>query len=547
MPRFRTVAENAGIVAVFGAAVALIHPAGNFPANDDWDFAIATWAFARTGHFHFTNFTAVSLRAVVLWGAMWTRLFGASFDVLRASTLALAAATLPVVHTILRRANAGAFGRIVGTLAFTFHPIFIWSACTYMTEVPFVFVSALAFLFFLRAFQEDRFGLAIVATLLAVASWFVRQTGITNLFAPLAIVLVERRALTPHWRRYAALIASGLVLFAVLLIAKPQWLAGSVAEFAGHFQEWHQETFRLPQQIAQVDHYTIFNLQNAALFLLPLTLPLLVPSGRRWLRWEVVLAVAAGVLLFARVQSVAAAGQLLPYFSSCCDILPGNIFTNWGLGPQTLTDTWSRGGNYPVLLTHGARLLLTYGSVVIAIALATVLGRALANRRELTARLAIGTAIAGTMALFGAQFYFDRYELDSAWAAAVALVVLVPWQRRACRALAVVALIAIAAFDVCAVHDYFEWNRARWTAIESLRARGVPVNQLDGGSEASNFLERWTMTRREWRSSLANPPRAYVIAFGPISGYRTIETRRWRSWLGRRAGAIVTLERLPRS
>jgi hypothetical protein len=116
------------IVAAFAAAIALIHPRGNFPLNDDWDFALPTWTFARTGQFHFTHFTAVSLRAMVLWGAAWTRLFGASFEVLRASTLALAAATLPVINTILRRAKVATFPRVGTTLAFAFHPIFIWAS-----------------------------------------------------------------------------------------------------------------------------------------------------------------------------------------------------------------------------------------------------------------------------------------------------------------------------------------------------------------------------------------------------------------------------------
>src|ERR1051326_7434997 len=171
----RVLAENAFVLAAFGVAIAVIHPRGNFPLNDDWDFAIATWSFARTGHFHFTNFTAASLRAMVLWGAAWVRLFGTSFEVLRATTLTLAAATLVVINTILRRANVDAFPRIVATLAFAFHPIFIWSACTYMTEIPFVFVSALAFLFFYRALSEDRLLFAAIGTLFVIVSWFVRQ------------------------------------------------------------------------------------------------------------------------------------------------------------------------------------------------------------------------------------------------------------------------------------------------------------------------------------------------------------------------------------
>ena len=53
--QYHHVADTAGEIA-----------GGNFPLGDDWDFAIATWNFAHTGHFKFTHFTAVSLRAQVV-------------------------------------------------------------------------------------------------------------------------------------------------------------------------------------------------------------------------------------------------------------------------------------------------------------------------------------------------------------------------------------------------------------------------------------------------------------------------------------------------
>jgi hypothetical protein len=68
------------------------------------------------GQFAFTKFTAVSLRAQVIWGALWTRMFGESFEVLRASTLFPAVVAIVVVHRILLRAGAPGWGRVVGTL-----------------------------------------------------------------------------------------------------------------------------------------------------------------------------------------------------------------------------------------------------------------------------------------------------------------------------------------------------------------------------------------------------------------------------------------------
>src|SRR5512141_664103 len=113
--RGRDLVDLGLIVALWAAAIALIQPRGNFPLNDDWDFALATWDFARTGTFHFTNFTAVSLRAQVIWGALWTRALGESFELLRASTLVLAALLIAIIFFVLRRAGASRALRAAAT------------------------------------------------------------------------------------------------------------------------------------------------------------------------------------------------------------------------------------------------------------------------------------------------------------------------------------------------------------------------------------------------------------------------------------------------
>ncbi len=365
--RARDLLAIGGILAIWAAAIAVIRPAGNFPLNDDWDFAIATWRFAETGHFHFTQFTAVSLRAVVLWGAAWTRLFGESFNVLRASTLTLAALLIAIVFFTLRRAGLSRPLRIVATLAFAFHPVFIWASCTYMTEVPFVFVSAIAFFLFYRALSEDRRDLFVAACVVAAVSWFVRQTGITNLFAPLALVCIFRERITPRWKQFAAIAGGFLLLFVVILIVKREWLAGSTVEFANHFKMWTEVTFRTPEQIAVVDHYSVFNAQNAALFFLPLSAALVfVTRKRKW--WEYAFLAVIALIVFSRVHELVVLGHPMPYFSSpyCCDIMAGNTLVDWGLGQQTLTDVWRMSRPYPFRLSHAARLALTWGSALLA-------------------------------------------------------------------------------------------------------------------------------------------------------------------------------------
>ena len=542
--------ELLAILITWTAAIAFIGPRGDFPIDDDWGYAISAWRFASTGHFYFTPFTAVSLRAQVLWGALWTRLFGESFDVLRASTLVLALATLIVVHGMLLRAGVPRFGRVIATLAFGFHPIFLWSSCTFMTEVPYAFASSVALACFIRGFDrgavipsdsgtgealEGRSAARIDKWILAgcvatIAACFVRQTGVTILPAPLLLALMRRR-----WRD-ATTIGGVIALYLAALVFKREWLAGSPEEFANHFKMWRESTFRLPEQIAAFDHYATFNAQNCALFFLPLVVPLALVFIRSARRNDSVIASVIGLVFFARVQSLIALGLTMPYFIAtyCCDVFAGNIFADFGLGPLALV------GAYPFRLPYVARLGITYLSVILAALLVwAVLRRASRANGSL---LALGVALVGSLGLFGSGLYVDRYSFDSAWPLVIALPLILPWESRAVRAVSAVALVAVMTFSTLAVQEYFSWNRARWTAIRDLRAHGVAVTAINAGAESFYLYELSHGDQRMRRIfQFGVPDRPYTVAFEPLPGKRIIARYPYRGWLGLHRGEVFVL------
>jgi len=522
--------EPLAIVALWASAIAFTNPRGNFPIDDDWDFALAAWRFAETGHFHFTAFTAVSLRAQVLWGALWTRVFGESFDVLRLSTMVLAAMTLVIVHRVLLRAGVPRFARIIATLALGFHPIFFWSSCTFMTEVPFVFASAVALACFVRAFDDDHVGWLLAGCVAALTACFVRQTGITLLAAPMILALLRRR----YW--HAVVVGSSIATFGAIFLLKPEWLTGSMAEFAVHFKMWTEATFRLPEQVAVFDHYATFNAQNCALFFLPLVAPLAIVFARKPKPFDLGLAGALTIVLLARVQSLLSLGISMPYFVSpyCCDVFAGNIFTDFGLGPLALE------GNYPFRLPHAARLGITYASVLLAaLVLWAVLRRASTTNLSL---LALGSALFGSLALFGSGLYVDLYSLDSAWPLVLALPLMIPWQSRVVRGISIAALILIATFSTLSVQEYFSWNRARWTAINDLRARGIAVTQINAGAEPFYLYELSHGDQRMRRiHQFGVGDRPYTLAYEPVAGKRVIATYPYSGWFGWHKADVLVL------
>ena len=53
--------------------------------------------------------------------------------------------------------------------------------------------------------------------------------------AILALLLLLRGKITPHWRSWAIGASALLILFTILLIFRRDWLSGAPVEFAAHF------------------------------------------------------------------------------------------------------------------------------------------------------------------------------------------------------------------------------------------------------------------------------------------------------------------------
>lgn len=530
----RDVTGVAVVAAMWCAVIAVVDPRGEFPLHDDWIYDASTWSFVHSGQFHFPSVSVVSLRAQVLWGALWTWLFGESFQVLRASTLLLSLATLIVIQRTLVRAGATMWVSVFGALALLFNPIFLWTSCTFMTDVPYTFFSALSLYFFVRAIAEERMGLVVGGCVAVVVSWFIRQNGVVNLFPPLAFLIWKR---PPRWRSLTAPIVACGALFGALLLWKREWLSSSPQMFKVHYQVWLESSFRLPEQISMFFDYVAFNAVNSGLFFLPLTLPLIAIRNRS----RAALALLGGIaaLIAGRTAYLAWNGYFIPYSSSnlFSDILPGPVFFDFGIGPQTMFDTW-RGRPYPFVMPHASSIVLTIAAAM----LATLIVWALAVARGNDAyKLALASVVFGTLILFASGLYFDRYSLDSAWALAIALPLIVPWQKRLARALAIAALVVVGFFSTFAVREYFAWNRARWTAYHDLRAKGIALDQIEGGAEADGFYELREATLAQARRG--HPQRPYVIAFNVLPGYRVIARYPFSGFLSLRRADVLVLER----
>ncbi|MGA7614426.1 MAG: glycosyltransferase family 39 protein [Thermoanaerobaculia bacterium] len=523
--------ERAGLFAIFGLSMAVVDPRGSFPLCDDWNFALATWHFARTGSFVFSRYTAMSLRAQAVWGAVWTLLFGQSYEVLRFSTLVLSFGCVLLAHGLLRRLGVGPTGRIIGALVFLFHPIFFWASYTYMTHIPFLFAALLGVYLFYRGMTEDRVGFMIGGGVAVMAAYFVRQTGVAVAVPAVLMLLWQRDRLARRWKILLVGPVLSIVVFGPLFLFT-DLLSGYPHQIDIHIQVWNQGLLHsVIVAFSNAIHYTAVSFQYSTLFVLPLTV-LVIGRGR--INRKSVLWLALLVIPFLWVASgLVGARAAIPWPGL------GSVFTNLGLGPMTLRDVWILGLPYPIHLGYPARIAVTYVTAVAGTFMVYRLGRAF-GRASFGFQLLTLQCVLGLAALVPSDIYFDRYVLDSLWPLPFLLVLIIPLERTLAKAIATSLLTLVAFFSIAATHDYLAWNRARWQAFDRLQSEGVTLAQLEGGYEINQYLLGGF--NGTWDSAIVDDE--YILAFNPVEGYRIVFGVPYRRLLGGGMGVVLAERRI---
>jgi hypothetical protein len=183
-----------GITAVVLMTVLLAWMPVEVPVIDDWTYAWSVEHFLQTGALRMLEWSAHYPVAQILWGALFSQLFGFSFVVLRLATLVLAWAGLLAFFGTLRELGTRPLVAVLGTLMLWCNPVFFGLSHSFMTDVPFVSLMNAALFYHVRWVNRGRtwdLGLGSVFVILAV---LIRQLGIALALIPLAYWLLARVA-----------------------------------------------------------------------------------------------------------------------------------------------------------------------------------------------------------------------------------------------------------------------------------------------------------------------------------------------------------------
>src|SRR5215468_3525240 len=168
--------------AMWGVAIAVIDPRGDFPLNDDWAYAIAVQRLVSEGVFRPPAWVDATLLTQALWGALIAAIAGFSHTALRASTLLLGGAAVLGTYLLARQLRVARAVALFAALVLAANPLFVVLSHSFMTDVPMLAMVLYALGFFatvvLRPTQRRRWlAPATLSVLLAVGALWTFQTA----------------------------------------------------------------------------------------------------------------------------------------------------------------------------------------------------------------------------------------------------------------------------------------------------------------------------------------------------------------------------------
>ena len=544
------------LLAAWVMMLVLIDPRGEFPLNDDWAYARAVKTLHDQGRLELPSaWASMTLVAHVVWGWLITIPFGFSFFILRMWNLVPALAGIIGVFVLLREAKVSRRAAFIAAAATAFNPLYAQLSLSFMTDITFFAVALWSAIFFLRALRDDAKGPFWIGLALSLMATMIRQHGV---FLALAWAVVYLRKQPADSSATKATSGRRVIMAALPFLVHAAYLTfhrwamgpvfGSASMYAAHETVWDGWDSRgwgfvADKALSRIKGVFVF----AGVSALPIWLSSLSADGLAFGRH------ARRAWMMAACGAAAVLTPLLwkPY-------IPQNfhIIHDFGVGPALLRDTYLLWlPNLPtapkafwILFTiaglfGGALLLLRWIEMM-----PTAWRRGTTSPPHADVLLLLTMLGAGCFALLAILPLYDRYMILF-----MPLLFLVAAPRAADTAgggfsiaAAASALLLIAVFSTAGLHDYFAWNRARWSAIEWLTTeQGVGPDQMDAGVEYHGWnTYDPNYTPRPGKSWWWVTDDEYLVTFGAVPGYEELSSYSYHAWLPPEERAIHVLQRM---
>ena len=516
------------LVLLYSCAAILIRPFADLPFHDDWTYAWSVEHLLETGELQVLDWSVHYPFVQILWGTLFCLPLGFSFTALRVSTVVLAWLGALALYGTLRELGRTRGESVMATLVLVVNPVFFVLTFSFMTDVPFVSLANVAFLFIVRGICRKSSAQLWIGCAFATSAFFIRQIAIAIPASLLLYVLF-----TASYRTWKYILPP---LVGSLLLVLTPFVIGQVF---GLTSQYGGRTWVLGLWLRHYDQaipgvLTIF--MHMGLALIPITISLGLWFYRRPLFWS-----SLGTLLL---------------LAGCAFLYSGDL-------PQPLEGMWRLNtlGNERRLL-HGIPdrdfLPSWWNYPLLAVSLcsfAAVIAKFFEVIRTGNSRVGLfGWYALSHLALMMALWLFGdgsgRYSL----------VVLPPVIALAAGGYlkAKSAVLSLAIFYSIAI--LVTWNetqtsRAIAEAVARLRGKNIPFADIDAGYVFNGWnlyahpenLPPGALPERDVPFVTSNEKKPYLIAASPIAGYRVLREYSWAIPLRSLNYSIYVLEQLPNS
>lgn len=513
----------------------MVNPIGDFPLNDDWQYAYPVKQLIISGQYEMISEIAPNIFLQVWWGYLICEVLGGfSFTYLRWASLILVPFFLYLFFAYLEKnqssKEAGKLCLLMG-----FNPIFFSLAFSFMSEITFLSLMITSLFGYLSYYKSHREWYRWLGFSMAILSIFVRQQG---LFIIISFEIASMIYANKHKKNiFRSILMMGIgigIYLGIEKLLKP-WLG-----VASHY--------------IQVDHSSIesliYNPQEAifdfttrllmaifylGFFTLPFIFRFYLWFQSLFSKYKILLIFILTVNLIISLGAYFWLGRIFPY--------GGNIFFNLGLGPELLYDRYplrldSISRLNPLIMVIGGYLCQLNGSLLLISLIKSIVVPSIPkwgqfhidskNLGYLRSNLFLSIFIILIFTAGSIFSFFDRHLLPIF----VAILLLIPFHKmnQAGHNTYWLLLIFFIFFSVAATKDYLSWNRVSKEAVEQLVAKGISNRLIDGGHARNGWINN-----REVKHE-------YLITFRPLNGSIVLEIYPYFSWLYLRKRKIFVLQ-----
>ncbi len=521
------------LILIFVIATAIVYPFVEIGLTDSWRYAYPVKSLLEGRGYELGAHFAPNLFLQVFYGYLFGSITGFSFTALRFSTLVVSIFLSILIFNYLKRIQIADKIALVITLLIVFNPLFFNLTYSFMTDIPFLFLSLLSFWFFRKFYNNKQIQTYIIALLFSTSAFLIRQPAILYplVFITIYVIFNIRDKKNRLLFLFTVLYSVGIWIVTNFVKSEISPEGKYVSVASEYIDILSTNPLYFATEIFKKFYKAIIYIGLFSLPLIPFLLKRLIKmlAKNRWV--DVGIFVFNATMLFFMFR----ADKIFPF--------GGSVIYDVGLGPATLKDIFVLQLDHVPTLPAFFWIALTFTGQIAGSYMILNLAIFIIKKKNIFLIALILTLIA-YLASMSITSFFDRYLLLPSVAFILIVVELDEFKTAQRLIFSRLLIIPFIWFSVIATSDYFSWNRAREQAFIQLQNKGENIKSIDAGMEYNGWFNyKHNYKEIPDKSYWWVTDDKYILTFGDIPNYQKTDSVAFFRLMQMKHSYIYTLKR----